>query len=762
MSFELKITSSDWPQIASVSGGEITINNNQDGTYQLTSTEGITHFTIATSKKDAITKVEVIDEALTSLEDTFKSFINMTEFIAPSTAFANVVNFSYAWGYSSKIVSFPQIDTSSGTDFSYAWGGCNKLKSFPSLTTTAGTNFNGTWLECYALTSFPGLDFSNGTSFNATWNNCTQLKHFPVISTQSGTSFRHTWRDCSSLDCLGAVNTTSATDTTSMFENTTICRPNATERAQIEATPGIDWVSDVRSGMDCCTQLKLDIKVTSSALPGLAGVTGGSITVTDNSDGTYQLTSMDAISTFMISNNDDKITKIEIITEELTSLNRTFKGCIKLTEFIASSTAFGLVTDFSEAWYNCEKLISFPIIDTSKGTNFYRAWFSCSTLTSFPLLDTSSGTNFSSTWHSCSSVTSFPLIDTSKGTNFSYAWASCGGLSSFPLIDTSEGTFFEAAWRHCGKLASFPSLDTSKGTEFVETWDSCGKLTSFPALDTSKATNFSNTWIYCSGLKCMKGVNTTSATNTTGMFSNTPALCRPNATERTAIEATPGIAWVTDIPDGEDCCTWTPPVSMCIRIGKDLAKAAYIGDKKISTTAMGEMLGCKPVDNTFKMIVTSSAKPEYRDGLNGQLLDVTTGTGYNEYIVQTQPGHTIDIFPDARAEDESKISNIAIISSPSVTSFKGAFHSYKNLISVIGLDTTNVVSVEQIFMGCSHLYCIEKIDTTSPDIIVSEMFSGCDDLSNPTKAEQDEISKTGKDNTAGLNYVNQEDCPLNV
>jgi hypothetical protein len=135
-----------------------------------------------------------------------------------------------------------------------------------------------------------------------------------------------------------------------------------------------------------------------------------------------------------------------------------------------ATAGYGAVTSFNSFWQNWSELTSFPLIDTSLGTNFIKAWQGCSSLTSFPLIDTSAGTRFDRAWLDCSSLTSFPLIDTSSGTDFDQAWRGCTSLTSFPLIDTSAGTDFSNAWRGCTSLTSFPAnaFDNVSGGDFTE------------------------------------------------------------------------------------------------------------------------------------------------------------------------------------------------------------------------------------------------------------------------------------------------------
>jgi len=194
--------------------------------------------------------------------------------------------------------------------------------------------------------------------------------------------------------------------------------------------------------------------------------------------------------------------------------------------FVANgaTAGYGSVTDFSSYCRDWTELTSFPLIDTSAGTNFRQAWRNCTSLTSFPLIDTSAGTDFSLAWWGCASLTSFPLIDTSSGTSFRYAWYDCTGLTSFPLIDTSAGTRFDAAWRDCSSLTSFPLIDTSAGTDFSLAWQNCSSLTSFPLIDTSAGTNFNGAWQNCTGLTSFPLIDTSAGTNFYGAWQDCSSL----------------------------------------------------------------------------------------------------------------------------------------------------------------------------------------------------------------------------------------------
>ena len=215
---------------------------------------------------------------------------------------------------------------------------------------------------------------------------------------------------------------------------------------------------------------------------------------------------------------------------------------------------YGGVTDFSNFWRGWSELTSFPVIDTSSGTNFLAAWLGCNKLTSFPLIDTSSGTNFSSAWTSCTSLTAFPLLDTSSGTNFSFAWFDCTSLTSFPALDTSSGTSFYLAWYNCASLTTFPLLDVSSGTSFKEAWRNCSSLTTFPAgmFDTVTATNFTSAFTN-TALSQTSIENILVSINTAGTSGGTFAQSggsAPSATGEAAIDALRGRGWTVTVTGG--------------------------------------------------------------------------------------------------------------------------------------------------------------------------------------------------------------------
>jgi len=169
-----------------------------------------------------------------------------------------------------------------------------------------------------------------------------------------------------------------------------------------------------------------------------------------------------------------------------------------------ATASYGAVTSFSQYWRDWSELTSFPLINTSSGTDFELAWWNCSSLTSFPLIDTSSGTSFSLAWRECRSLTSFPLIDTSSGTSFAFAWFNCNSLTSFPAnaFDNIKGGDFTEAFTNTALtqtsidnvLVSLVASGIAAGTRvFDQSGGSAPSSTGEAAIDTLRSRGWSVT-----------------------------------------------------------------------------------------------------------------------------------------------------------------------------------------------------------------------------------------------------------------------------
>ena len=93
------------------------------------------------------------------------------------------------------------------------------------------------------------------------------------------------------------------------------------------------------------------------------------------------------------------------------------------------------LTNCSHMFYQCERLLSIPLFDTSNVTDMGHMFEDCKNLETIPKLDTSKVTNMWSTFENCTSLTTIPQLDTSSVTEMTYAFANCSSLKSLPELD---------------------------------------------------------------------------------------------------------------------------------------------------------------------------------------------------------------------------------------------------------------------------------------------------------------------------------------
>ncbi len=323
--------------------------------------------------------------------------------------------------------------------------------------------------------------------------------------------------------------------------------------------------------------MALNIRVTSPLEPFVTVDNPVSLFITDNLDGTWQVTNVNQVDNIHFPSTHAgnlAITKIEFFEDDLLFLKKSFQHLTGLTEFIVQPDTFENVTS---------GILAFGVYETEA------PWLGCSSLISFPAMNLSGITFFGYFWSGCTSLESFGMVDTSNGTNFMHAWGECSSLTDFSRIDTSSGEEFILTWENCTSLTSFPAIDLSSANILEATWFRCTSLISFPAIDTSSVTDFTAAWADCISLECMGGVDTTSAVDTVDMFDGSP-LIRPSAAERALIEQTPGINWVSDAVPGDHCYMAPAPVGgPTWMLGSLSLSKVYLGSNQILDFKVGNL-----------------------------------------------------------------------------------------------------------------------------------------------------------------------------
>ncbi len=91
--------------------------------------------------------------------------------------------------------------------------------------------------------------------------------------------------------------------------------------------------------------------------------------------------------------------------------------------------------------------------------------------------DLSKVTNIRMAWMHCDKLPSFPSINTSSVIYMDAAWYYCYELVSFPAIDTSSVMDIRAAWGYCGKLKCIAgTLDFTNTPELIQAFIYCYAL----------------------------------------------------------------------------------------------------------------------------------------------------------------------------------------------------------------------------------------------------------------------------------------------
>jgi len=692
----------------------------------------------------------------TMLVRTWEDCRALTTFPVLDTS--NVTDFSHTWDSCVLLTSFPLLDTSSGDVFTGTWKNCASLTTFPLIDTTSAITLIETWSNCSSLTSFPLIDTSGINDLSNAWMNCSSLTVFPLIDTASVTSIINTWYGCSALESLPALDTSSvskmsfavanctllecmsALDTTSLsgalgdaegvFENCpALIQPSATGtsvRNNDDAVAGGTWVN---SGPCPIITYTLEILITSTLAPTVKNVTGGSIGIIDNLNGTYTLWSGDVITHFKLDANKMGISEIEVIKgDTLTSLAGTFELCRNMTTF---------------TWHGA-----------------------CNS------------TDFSTTWNLCNNLTPFPIIDTSNGTNFRAMCNECTSLTTFPLIDTSNAVDISSAWRGCTSLTAFPALDTSNVTTMHSSWVECTSLTSFPAINTSKVTEFINTWAYCNSLECLIELDTTAiTTDQTMTFDHCTALVAPDQPTRDALmtvagkgtwtnaHACPPLPYpiITDFGDEshednetnviltgvtfgttqgtgqvifatED--TWAAVTTKAVQVINSWNNTSinlnitpcsfvpgplyvYVTNDAGHTNDTGYAFAITRLPRVLEIILETTAAPTLIDVVGGtiNIIDKCNGT----YALES-----FDPITEFKTDgNEDLITKINGIKTDTLTTGFSMFSNCTGLIEVTAFDTSNMTSMHNMFINCSSLTTMPASLDTAKVTVTQNMFNGC-------------------------------------
>lgn len=129
---------------------------------------------------------------------------------------------------------------------------------------------------------------------------------------------------------------------------------------------------------------------------------------------------------------------------------------------VLSAIDISNVTDMSSMFYNCENLITIPLLDTSSVNFMNYMFYNCKNLTSIPELDTSNVTNMYSMFGNCSSLISVPELNTTKCTNFDNIFINDRDITSIGMYGfTRSINIYRTALEHDAIVAFLNQAGTA-------------------------------------------------------------------------------------------------------------------------------------------------------------------------------------------------------------------------------------------------------------------------------------------------------------
>jgi hypothetical protein len=146
------------------------------------------------------------------------------------------------------------------------------------------------------------------------------------------------------------------------------------------------------------------------------------------------------------------------------------------------------LTNVGRMLKNCKKLKSYASIETRNVTSFIYMFENAAVLDSVKWMRTGNGTDFSGMCLGCG-IVSFPVLDISKGRYFISTWAFDSLMVTFPGLNFAAALDLSYTWRCCYLLDSLPDIVTPVLTNCHETIVECRKLRHAPMMNTGLVTN---------------------------------------------------------------------------------------------------------------------------------------------------------------------------------------------------------------------------------------------------------------------------------
>lgn len=152
-----------------------------------------------------------------------------------------------------------------------------------------------------------------------------------------------------------------------------------------------------------------------------------------------------------------------IDTSNVTNFKNMFYGCSKLKNIPFIDTANG--TDFSGMFDSCESLEAIPVLNLSKATSFTRMFRNCFSITSAEIDKLINSCN--SVFYNCRKLKTVSLGDTSGVTNFGHAFWNCSSLENISELNMISCTNALNMFEYCTALTEIRFVPNTITTDLT-------------------------------------------------------------------------------------------------------------------------------------------------------------------------------------------------------------------------------------------------------------------------------------------------------
>jgi surface protein len=365
----------------------------------------------------------------------------------------------------------------------------------------------------------------------------------------------------------------------------------------------------------------------------------------------------------------------------------------------------GGITNATNMFSNCTKLIELPNLDLSNVTNTNSMFLGCYDIERFPIFDIISTTNAYRMFYSCSSLREIEITGTENVQNMEDMFMNCSSLTKVVGLKTDSATTTKEMFSGCSKLYDLPQLNLQNCTITFNMFYYCLSIIKFDngIINTPNIPNMNGMFGNCQSLiEIPKDFDASSCTDASYMFYNTISLRRiPNINTSNVLNATQMFngSGILELPDLD--------FSNC--------------------TNMNSMFNRSKIQRLPESFNTSSCTNMYRmfyqcyDLVEIPSIDTSKNTNFNNMFgyskVKSLP--VIDFSSHNTTANSnpfvscSQLTGITITNIQGTTSLYNFFSGCQSLTEVNIPDTSHVTKMYAMFQNCKSLLVAPNLNTSS-------------------------------------------------